>query len=487
MHKQLFKGGLQLGATQLVSQACAFLRNLIVARILSPADFGIAATFAITMALLEMLGSLSAEKLLIQAEDGNERDFQGVAHLILIVRGLSSSFLVLICAGPVARLFGVPNAAWAFRWLAVTPLIKGCMHLDIHRVQREMKFGAVAKVEMVANILGAAAAWPLSVWLRDYSAMLWLMIGQGTISTLMSHILAERKYLLCWNKSYATRVVHFGWPLLLNSLLMFAIFQGDRFIIGAANRIFHKTLYSLADLGTYSVAVSFTLSPTLIVASMSSSLLLPLLSRLQKKPREFAAKYAMSAQILGVVSGAFTIGIIAGGGWLVTLMYGRKYAAAEDFIGILAVMQGIRILRVAPTLAAMAHGDTKNALFSNVCRCLSIVGLVWVAWSGRSIVWIAAMGLPGEALGFIYSVLQLRRQHGVALAGGIQPATGVGVLICAVVVVLPLLSGFHPIFRIAGAFAVALALVGCGCAGLPGFRRALVSRVRDVFPAWRAP
>jgi hypothetical protein len=126
-------------------------------------------------------------------------------------------------------------------------------------------------------------------------------------------------------------------------------------------------------------------------------------------------------------------------------------------------------------------------LFSNICRCVSIAGLVWVAWSGHSMVWIAAMGLAGEALGFLYSVLQLRRQHGIALAAGLKPAAGVGCLICAVAGVLPLLSGIHPLFRIAIAFAVALAIVGCGWASLPGFRHALVSRVHDVFPAWRAP
>ena len=73
------KGGLKLGANQVIIQACSFVRSVILARLISPEDFGIAATLAMTFSLFEMVSNLSAELLLVQAEDGNEPRFPKTA------------------------------------------------------------------------------------------------------------------------------------------------------------------------------------------------------------------------------------------------------------------------------------------------------------------------------------------------------------------------------------------------------------------------
>ena len=65
--KRIFQGGVKIGLGQVFSQGCSFLRNVIVARLITPADFGIAATFAMTLSLVEMVSNLAAEKLLVQS------------------------------------------------------------------------------------------------------------------------------------------------------------------------------------------------------------------------------------------------------------------------------------------------------------------------------------------------------------------------------------------------------------------------------------
>ena len=426
---QLFKGGLQLGGTQMLSQGCAFLRNLIVARLLSPADFGLAATFAITIALMEMLGSLSAEKLIIQAEDGDEMRFQGAAQLLLVGRGLFAGLSLAVLATFIARLFGAPASAWAFRWLGLIPAIRGLMHLDIHRFQRKMKFGAVARVELVANLAAVLAAWPIAAWRRDYSAMLWLMVGQAIVATAASHVLAERKYSIFWDRAYASRVIHFGWPLMFNSLLLFTIFQGDRFIIGSASKIFHKPLYNFEDLGVYSAAFSLTLAPALIVGSIGTSLLLPVFSRLQRDTSQFALRYATSAEVLALVSGAFALSMVAAGGWVITVTYGHRYAAASQAIGWLGVMQTLRMLRVTPTMAAMARGDTKNALIANLARSLALFGTLVIASRRGSLALLAASGFGGELLALLVSLNRLRRVSGISPWPCLKPALLSGFLV----------------------------------------------------------
>jgi len=117
------------------------------------------------------------------------------------------------------------------------PLISGFTHFDKSRVQRDMKFGPSVWVDVSSNVLVMVAALPLALWLRDYSAMLWVLVLQSAAVTAASHCVAERHYGWAWDRRYARKILAFGWPLIVNGLLMFLIFEGDRFVIGAANHV----------------------------------------------------------------------------------------------------------------------------------------------------------------------------------------------------------------------------------------------------------
>lgn len=418
---QVFKGGITVGTGQVLSQAFSFVRNIIIARLISPADFGIAAMFAMTFSLLDMISNLSADKLLIQAEDGDVPSFQKTAQLIHFGRGLMNAAIILALAFPVSHLFGVPQARWAFECLALAPLLRGFIHLDTFRFQREMRFRPAVTADVGSQILVTAAALPLAWWLRDYTAMLWVLILQAGSAAILSHAVAERPYGWAWDGARAGRIMAFGWPLLVNGVLLFIIMEGDRFMIGSAHRLFSHSPLSLADLGVYSVAFALTMAPTMFVANVGTSVLLPHLSRVQKLSGEFEQRYALFAQVISLAAAMIATPFIVAGGWLVVLVYGSKYAAAVGFIGWLAAMWALRMVRVTPTLAAMAFGDTQNAMISNIARTVALAGVVAAAALGGSVAWIAFSGFVGEMLALGVCVGRLRRVHGISAGLSMKP------------------------------------------------------------------
>jgi O-antigen/teichoic acid export membrane protein len=418
----VLKGGVKLSVGQVVVQACSFLRSVIMGRLMSPANVGIAATFAMTFYLLDMISNLAAETLLIQAKAGDHPSFENTAHLWQAARGLASAIILFVMAGSASSLFGDPQAKWAFRVLAVVPLISGFTHFDKSRVQRGMRFGPSVLVDVNSNVLVTLAALPLAYWLRDYSAMLWVLVTQAVCSTVGSHLVAERRYGWACDRLYARQILAFGWPLLVNGLLMFLIFQGDRFVIGTANQLFGKTVYSLGDLGVYSVAFGFTMAPTMMAIKVTGSLFLPVLSRVDGLGAQFDRRYLICSQSLSLLAAMISIPSIVAGGWLVALVYGQKYAAAAGFIGWLGAMWALRMFRVAPTVAATALGDTKNAMISNVARTAAFVGVLIVAAAGYGLAWIAACGFGGELLALVVCVWRLQSQHAVAASLCLKPS-----------------------------------------------------------------
>ncbi|GMU34995.1 MAG: lipopolysaccharide biosynthesis protein [Planctomycetia bacterium] len=445
--KNVFKGAAILSAGQGLGRILSFVRNLIVARLVTPEDFGIAATFAITVSVFEMISDLGSDKLIIQAKDGDNELLQATAQSWLFVRGLMAAIFIAGLAKPISRLFDVPEAQWAFMVLGLVPLMRGLAHLDRIRLQRGMRFGPQVAAEAGSQLVATLSAWPLAAWLGDYSAMLWLVILQAGSFAIISHAFALRRYRWAWDRGSAHRLVTFGWPLLVNGLLMFGILQGDRLVVGS--------MYSIRDLGLYSVAAALTMTPTMVLASLSTSLLLPLFSEVQDAPERLCRRYRLSVQLFSGLSGLTAVGFILAGQPLLVLFFGSAYEDAGTIIAALAIMQGARLLRIVPTVAAMARSDTSNSMMANLFRIAALPLALLAAWFHLPIFWIAVAGAAGELLGLLYSLSRLQRKQSLRVGIAIGPVLVTAACITGAFFLEPLVS--HSIAKLI----IALLVIGC--------------------------
>jgi O-antigen/teichoic acid export membrane protein len=227
------------------------------------------------------------------------------------------------------------------------------------------------------------------------------------------------------------RFIAFGWPLLLNGVLMFGIFQGDRVIVGSH--------YTMATLGAYAVAFGLAMAPTVMLARVNAALFLPALSQCQDDPARFAARYQRAALALSVMAGLLAGGFILAGPALVVLLYGEAYAAAAGVIGWLGAMQAVRLMRAAPSQAAMALGETRNMMIANAVRTTALAGVLLAALAHGPLWWIAACGLVGELLAALTAAALLKRQHRIAWGLTLRPAS-IGAVLTLIAVVLAMLE-----------------------------------------------
>lgn len=446
------KGGALLSAGNMSATACSFIRNIIIARMLSVEDVGVAATFAMTTSLMEMASNMAIDRLIVQAPDGDDPKLQASAQLLQFVRGLLGGLVLLAIAAPVAALFGIPDATWAFMVLAAVPVMKGLGHLDVHRVQRAMRFGPSIATALVPQIIVTLLAAPLAWWTGDFRAVLWVVLIQTFTTTLVSHLLAQRRYAWRWDPAQMRRIVSFGWPLLVNGGLMYAIFQGDRAIIGA--------VFSMQELGWYAVALGLTLVPSTLVPKVLTTLILPRLSqsgaRAEGHSQLTMQAFFVSGVGLGV--GAWTLGPLA-----LVLIYGERYAPGAAVVGWLGAMQAMRVMKAGPATVALATAKTIAPLLANVVR-LSGLGLAIAAVSaGYGVVEVAIAGVIGEALSLVAS-LWLLRMSGVS---GARAARGAVTAWGIMAIAIGAWEWLAPSGAVAvGGVGIALCLLAVGGAGL---------------------
>ena len=392
-------------ANQIVSEGAILLRNVLLARLLGPEQMGMALMLAILLRCLEMISYLAADRLLVQARDGNTSRFQANAHGLEVMRGMLSGSLLGALATPAAFAFGHPEMAPAFVALGLVPLLRGFSHLDYRRMQRILDFGPTFRVESPANLVATLSVWPVWMLTRDYTALVWVSLVQAITHVALSHVLAVRPYRLRIEGPYLVRMLSFGWPMLLNSLLMFGVFQGDRLIVALS--------ISAQELGSYALALQLGLLPTLVLARGSLSLLLPLLARQQDKAPAFAELYQRAMLILIALACLFFLGYALLGGQVVSLIFGTAYSLELPALALIGYALSIRIVRVGPSTAALALGDSRTLLQANLARLLGLLFSLWAGLTGLGLIFIVAGAAAGESMALLAGLSLVKHRHRV--------------------------------------------------------------------------
>ncbi|MFN4128286.1 MAG: oligosaccharide flippase family protein [Paracoccaceae bacterium] len=374
-------------------------RNLIVARMIPVADYGIAATFALAMAVVEMASAFGLQQQIVQSKDGDDPRFQAALQGFQLLRGVASGVILFLLAGPLARFMNIPEVIWAYQVLAVVPVLNALVHFDIHRLNRQMRFGPLLMTGGMPAVVALALVWPLSVWFEDWRVMLWSILAQAGITVLTSHLMAERPYRLIWDRAIVAGSLRFGWPLLVNAVLMFAVFQGDKLIIGR--------VMGMEALAIFAMGVTLTLTPTLVLAKSAQNLFLPKLSsELRKGVAKSPAIDRISHKLFAVhylFGDLMLMGTVLFGSLFVHVTLGEKYAALDSFLILMAIQQGFRIFKGGPSTLAVAHGRTSNPMIANLIRVAFLPLAYIVAMQTRDLILILMVTILAEFLGFVVS------------------------------------------------------------------------------------
>lgn len=391
------------------SQLMSFARNTILAHAISKGHFGIAAILLMMLQLFDTLTDLGADRLIVQAPDGDEPRFVATQHTALALRGFLSALLLLVIASPIASFFGIPDAAWAFSVIAVIPFIKGFQHLDTRRAQRRLDNKPYMLLDLVPQAVALAITLPVLRVETSYEAVVAIGITQALAFLFISHALAQRPYQLAWDGAILKRLIDFGWPIWLSSFALIAVYQGDRILIAR--------LFGMEDLASYTAAFMIAMVPGMIAAKVGHSLMLPLFSEARDHADLFKSRFIALTEATVAVAGCYLAGFILAGGMVVRVAFGPQYAGLDTLMAWLSLMWAMRMLQAVPGMALMASGQTKPFLFAGLIRAGALVPALALAYRGFGLEAIAAAGAVGELASLIYVTWRIEdEQKGLAAA-----------------------------------------------------------------------
>ncbi|ODP36465.1 oligosaccharide flippase family protein [Sphingomonas turrisvirgatae] len=392
---RVLRSGMLVLAANLTEVLSALVRNLILARLLTVEQFGIAATFAILMTLVETFQNAGLNRMIVQDPEAMQPHFMASLHGTQLVIGVAAGVLMAILAWPFAWAMDTPTLVVAYLTMAVIPLCTGFTHLETFRAQREGRFAPQALRSFISQPIGVLAVWPGFWWFGDYRAALVAIFAQQLSAIVLTHVAVRERFALAYDRDIWRRAFAFAWPLTLNGFLMFWVVNGDRMVV--SNR------FGAATLAWLSVALMLTMMPANLVARTVQTLALPALARNQHDGRQFAKLYNMTTTSLALVGVSMTLGLVLLGKYVLLILFGERYLPAQALLGLVACMNGVRLIRAAPVIAAMARGETRNPLYANIIRACAIPLAFAAAWQTGDLTLMLGVGIGGEVVAAIAS------------------------------------------------------------------------------------
>lgn len=333
--------------SNIVLRAGGFVVGVVLARLLTPEEFGVYAIALAVQAVLISLADLGLGTDLVRSKDP-ERIAPTVATIGL-VSGVVLTTLVLLTAHPLASVLGSPDSGDVIGMLSLTFILSGAGLVPSAMLTRrfqQRKLLVIALVDLVIStvvtIALVAAGW----------GVISLAIGRiaaHVVTLVLQFAMSGTRPRYSFDSDVAGSVLRFGMPVASANMLSWALLNIDSIVIAK--------VAGPAALGLYFLAFNISNWPMSAIGQVARSVALPAFARIPDRRGDTSLATGVAiAWALALPAGACLAVLCVP---LIHVVYGPKWLPAAPVLAALGLFGALRVvfdLMVAYLLARGASG-----------------------------------------------------------------------------------------------------------------------------------
>ncbi|WGF88592.1 lipopolysaccharide biosynthesis protein [Marinivivus vitaminiproducens] len=383
---QAARGGAMIIAANLLGFVVTITSTAILARLLTPAAFGMIAMTATMTTLLMMFADAGLTQATIQRREITYGQLSALFWINLAV-GAGLATLCFLVAPWLAWLYDEPGLTDVTRTLAANFLLLGAAVQFTAVINRQLRFKITALIALMAPIAGALAALLLAWW----GAGVWALVAQLVVTEIVR--LVASISLAGWFPGLPTRakgvgsMLRFGGNQLLFNVIIYLVHNADRVLIGA-----YLGPYLL---GLYDRSAQMIRLPVRLIIFPLNPVMLPTLSRLQDQPDEYRRVYVGAISKITMVSYPATIAMALLAPEIVYILLGPQWDEAAPIFALLAVSSLTNPISRSLTWLWISQGRVREQLHWGILITSTIVPAfaVGLAWGANGVAAAAALTL----------------------------------------------------------------------------------------------
>ena len=384
--RDILSGTIWVVAARWAIRGIGLVSAVLLARLLSPADFGVAAMAMIAVALVEVFGDTGLILHLIRHPDPSRSHFDTVFTLQLIIGAVSAVGLVLL-APLAADFFHEPRIAAVIRVLALRSLVGGMENPGIALFRKNMAFNKDFEFLVLNKGISFLVTVGLAFALRNYWALVIGSVAGACAATVQSYRMHPYRPRL--DLSATPQVWGYSFWMLMQSILLFLNQRIDELLVGR--------IKSTALMGYYTVASDVASAPIVEIVTPLSRVLFPGLARLAQDGQALNQAFGKVLSAVAIIAFAVSIGVALVARDLTLVLLGQKWAPVIPLLRILAVCAGLTALAQPVQTLLNATGRPRIAASLSMVRQALLVATMLPAalWYGLTAIALARTAVAG--------------------------------------------------------------------------------------------
>lgn len=346
------------------AQFVALIVSVVLARILSPEDYGTIALITVFINILNVFVDSGLGSALIQKKDADNTDFSTVFYTNVIFC-IALYILMFVISPFLAEFYSRPELVSIIRVLSITILVSGVKNIQQAYVSRTLQFRKFFFSTLAGTIIAAVAG----IWMAYHGFGVWALVAQQvtnlSIDTIILWITVKWRPEFVFSFKRLKSLFSYGWKLLVSALL-------DTFYTNLYNLVIGKK-YSANDLAFYTKGELF---PKAVVGNINNaidSVLLPTMSSEQDNKERVKQMTRRAIKTSTFCIAPLMMGLAGCSQNVISILLTDKWLPAASYLVIFCITYMFYPIHTANLNAIKAMG--RSDLFLKLEVAKKIVGL----------------------------------------------------------------------------------------------------------------
>jgi O-antigen/teichoic acid export membrane protein len=334
LSQKVAKGGFWVFFLKIVNRGFSLIRLIILARILSPNDFGLMGIALLTMFTLETFSQTGFQAALIQKKK-DVKSYLDSAWTVLILRGFILFTILYFIAPYAAIFFDAPKAKLIIQVIGFSMFFGAFTNIGVIYFRKELEFNKEFIYQLSGTLADFIVAVTAVLILKNVWALVLGLLAGNIVRSFVSYLIHPYRPHLSSDLRKAKELFGFGRWILGSSIIVFLATQGDDIFLG-------KVL-GVTALGFYQMAFRFANLPGSEIGVLSR-IAFPTYSKLQDNIPKLRRTYLKMVRFITFLSIPFAGGIFVLGPAFTHIFLGEKWMPMISALRILSISGAVRVM-----------------------------------------------------------------------------------------------------------------------------------------------
>ena len=388
---RIYRSAAMAIAMQWAVRLIGLVSVILLARLLSPGDFGVIAVALTAAALVELFGWVGLRQALLRVREPERAHYDTAFTLQLIIFATLAAVLAIVMAPLAARFYHLPVLQPVLVALSVRFLCIATVNPGVIDFERNFQFERDLKMRVGGRLAALVVTLAAALILRNFWALVIGMIAQSAFYTISSYVAHPFRPRLSLAKRHELLGVSM-W-IFVSIMAEWVQNQIERLVLGRFGNPYTVGLYStskdLALIFTHEISTALNRVTFVTVAGSEGPI------------REHKARVATTMGAYAMLAAPLAVGLSATAHDTIAVLLGAKWLPATPFLQVIAIYTGIQaIYQVVPSVLQAAGKERRAGLMSLGGALLSATAVI-----AAEVIYRTPEAVAYAALGASWAVL----------------------------------------------------------------------------------